>query len=42
MLADRLADARFVMLDGVAHVPHLEGHRQTLDLIESFIAEMPR
>jgi len=41
MLADRLSNARFVVLDGVAHVPHLEGHRETLDLIEAFVDETP-
>jgi pimeloyl-ACP methyl ester carboxylesterase len=36
-LPERLPDAGLVWLDGVAHVPHLEGHRETLELVEDFV-----
>jgi pimeloyl-ACP methyl ester carboxylesterase len=32
--------ARLVWLDGVAHVPHLEGDPATLDLIAGFVGEV--
>jgi pimeloyl-ACP methyl ester carboxylesterase len=41
LLADRLPGARFTWLEGVAHVPHLEAHRETIDLIEAFVDETP-
>lgn len=39
MLPARLGDAGFVWLEGVAHVPHLEGHEETLQLIQDFVDE---
>jgi pimeloyl-ACP methyl ester carboxylesterase len=43
MLSERLTDAGLVWLEGVAHVPHLEGHRETINLITDFVDEtLPR
>lgn len=39
MLPERLPDAGLVWLEGVAHVPHLEGHEETLQLIADFVDE---
>jgi pimeloyl-ACP methyl ester carboxylesterase len=36
-LPDLIPGARLVWLDGVAHVPHLEGDPATLDEIEAFV-----
>lgn len=41
MLPGLLPDARIGWLDGVAHVPHLEGHEETLQLITDFVDETP-
>jgi pimeloyl-ACP methyl ester carboxylesterase len=38
-LAQRIPGARLVWLDGVAHVPHLEGDKRTLDEIAAFADE---
>jgi pimeloyl-ACP methyl ester carboxylesterase len=39
LLPERMPDAGLVWLDGVAHVPHLEGHEETLQLITDFVDE---
>ena len=36
--AERIPGARLQWLDGVAHVPHLEGDPATLDAIEAFVS----
>ncbi|HWT22199.1 MAG TPA: alpha/beta hydrolase [Solirubrobacteraceae bacterium] len=38
--AQRIPGARLVLLDGVAHVPHLEGDPATLDAIAAFAGEL--
>jgi pimeloyl-ACP methyl ester carboxylesterase len=38
-LPDRIPGARLQWLEGVAHVPHLEGDPATLDAVERFLAE---
>jgi pimeloyl-ACP methyl ester carboxylesterase len=40
-LATQLPDARFVHLDGVAHLPHFEGDPATLREISAFIDALP-
>lgn len=42
VLPERLPDATLVWLDGVAHVPHLEAHEQTLALVTDFVDESLR
>jgi len=36
-VADLIPGARLIWLDGVAHVPHLEGDPATLDEIAAFV-----
>jgi pimeloyl-ACP methyl ester carboxylesterase len=35
--AEIIPGAQLRFLDGVAHLPHLEGHRATLDQIAAFV-----
>ena len=37
LAAERIPAARLVVLEGVAHLPHLEGDERTLDEIEGFL-----
>ena len=37
-IAESIADARLIELKAVAHLPHLEGDRETLDAIAEFVA----
>lgn len=39
-LAATVPGARAEVLAGTAHLPHLEGHRRTLDLVAGFLAEV--
>jgi pimeloyl-ACP methyl ester carboxylesterase len=40
-VAKIIPNARLVWLDDVAHLPHLEGDRKTLDEIASFVDAIP-
>ena len=40
-LAKIIPNARLVWLDDVAHLPHLEGDRKTLDQIARFVDAIP-
>jgi pimeloyl-ACP methyl ester carboxylesterase len=40
-LADRIPDARLLQPPGVAHLPHLEADRATLDQIAKFAGQLP-
>lgn len=41
-LASMIPGAQLLKLDGVAHLPHLEGSPATLDHIDRFIATLGR
>ncbi len=40
-LPERLPDAGLVWLDGVAHLPHLEAHEETLELMKLVMTSDP-
>jgi pimeloyl-ACP methyl ester carboxylesterase len=40
-LADRVADGRLVVLEGVAHLPYLEGDARCLNEIDRFLRALP-
>jgi pimeloyl-ACP methyl ester carboxylesterase len=40
-LRDQIPGATHEVLRGTAHLPHLEGHRRTLEAISAFLADLP-